>query len=625
MSSKSFQATRLGQPPKLNTREPAPQFGAYGHPVPHKPGRPLAAAAIVATLAVAHVALASDAEAQILGTAETYGVLAGSTVTNTGSSIIMGNVGVSPGAAVVGFPPGVVVPPGTIHAADANALQAQNDLTTAYNTLRGLPTQVDLTGQNLGGLNLGPAVYSFATSAQLTGLLTLNGQGNANAQFVFNIGTTLTTASNSVVLLINGANGNNVYWTVGSSATLGTSSVFAGNILADQSITLNTAATITCGRALARVGAVTLDSNTITLCARGGDDEDIPLDELGGEGVGGGQQATFGATRLFGSAIMAQAAFWMNGSGPDLTGVTPQTNRPMKLGAIASEEELALYSGYQPRTWRLWTSAFGGSSSFEGNDVYSPGLSTRTYGIGVGLDYEVDRTLLVGIAGGYTYTPFSVDNFLTSGQAEGGQFALYGVKRFGNAYVAGIAEYAHFSNKSDRSIDWVVDERATGQYSADGFYGRVETGWRQLFGAHWVTPYAAIDVAPFKFNGFTEDSDGILGLTFEAQSVTSVVSTLGVQFDTQLVMANGQRLTPFTRIAWAHEFNPDRRVESSLIMSPEVGFTTEGAFVASDAALVDVGLNLDVTEHTGLFAYFNGAFAESSQSYGGNGGVRISW
>jgi type VI secretion system secreted protein VgrG len=130
-------------------------------------------------------------------------------------------------------------------------------LTTAYNTLRGLPTQVDLTGQNLGGLNLGPAVYSFATSAQLTGLLTLNGQGNANALFVFNIGSALTTASNSVVLLINGANGNNVYWTVGSSATLGTSSVFAGNILADQSITLNTAATITCGRALARVGAVT--------------------------------------------------------------------------------------------------------------------------------------------------------------------------------------------------------------------------------------------------------------------------------------------------------------------------------------------------------------------------------
>jgi hypothetical protein len=315
--------------------------------------RPLSST-VVAGLVVAGLCVASldDANARILGTAETYGVLAGSTVTNTGSSVIMGNVGVFPGLAVVGFPPGIVVPPGVIHAGDAHAQQAQVDLTTAFNALNGLPSQVNLTGQNLGGLNLGPAVYSFATSAQLTGVLTLDGQGNTAAQFVFQIGTTLTTASNSAVLLINGANGNNVYWVVGSSATLGTNTVFAGNILADQSITLNTGATITCGRALAQNAAVTLDTNTITLCAQGGDGGDIPTDELGGEGVAGIQQTAFGASRLFGSAIMAQAGFWLSGGGPDFTGITPQQNRPMKLGAIASEQELALYSGYQPRTWR---------------------------------------------------------------------------------------------------------------------------------------------------------------------------------------------------------------------------------------------------------------------------------
>lgn len=587
--------------------------------------RLLPAAALLAAVAAAESALTSEARAQILGTAETYGVLAGSTVTNTGSSVIMGNVGVAPGLAVVGFPPGIVLPPGTIHAGDASAAQAQSDLTTAYNALRALPTQVDLTGQNLGGLNLGPAVYSFANSAQLTGLLTLNGQGNSAAQFVFNIGTTLTTASSSVVLLINGANGNNVYWTVGSSATLGSTSVFAGNILADQSITSNTGATITCGRALAQNGAVTLDSNTITLCAANGGGGDISQDQLGGEGVAGGQQAAFGAARLFGSAIMAQAATWMSGPGPDYNGITPQQNRAMKLGAAASEEEIALYSGYQPRTWRLWTAAFGGSSSFQGTGAGSPGLSTRTYGIGVGLDYEVDHSLLIGVAGSYTYTPFSVDDFLTSGQADGGQFALYGVKRYGAAYLAGIAQYAHFSNKSDRSIDWVVDDRSTGHYTGDGFYGRLETGWRQAYGPHWVTPYAAIDVAPFRFDGFTEESDGILGLTFGDQSVTSVVSTLGVQFDTLMVLENGQRLRPFTRVAWAHEFNPDRGVESSLLLSPEVSFSPEGAFVARDAALVDAGFQLDLTERTGLFAYFNGAFGDNSQSYGGNGGVKVSW
>jgi uncharacterized protein YhjY with autotransporter beta-barrel domain len=578
------------------------------------------------TAGFAVLLVSAEAEAQILGTAETYGVLAGSTVTNTGSSVIMGNVGVFPGLAVVGFPPGIVVPPGVIHAGDAHAQQAQIDLTTAFNALSGLPSQVDLTGQNLGGLNLGPAVYSFATSAQLTGVLTLDGQGNSAAQFVFQIGTTLTTASNSAVLLINGANGNNVYWVVGSSATLGTNTVFAGNILADQSITLNTGATITCGRALAENGAVTLDTNTITLCAQGGDGGDISTDELGGEGVAGSQQTAFGASRLFGSAIMAQAGFWLSGGGPDFTGITPQQNRPMKLGAITSEQELALYSGYQPRTWRLWTSGFGGTSSFQGDGSGdAPGLEARTIGIGTGLDYQVDRTLLVGVAGGYTYSPFSVDDLMTSGTVEGGHVALYGVKRFASIYLAGIAEYAHFYNETDRSIDWVVDNRSSGKFSADGFYGRLEAGWRKAYGSHWVTPFAGIDVAPLRTDGFTEESDGILGLTFGSNSVTSTISSLGVQFDTRIGLANGQLLTPFARVAWAHEFNPDRGVDSNLTLSPAAAFSTEGVFAASDVAKIDAGVKLDITENTGLFAYFNGEFGDNSQSYAGNGGIKVSW
>ena len=571
------------------------------------------------------IGLPQVAHAQILGTAETYGVLAGSTVTNTGPSVIMGNVGVSPGAAVVGFPPGIVVPPGTIHAADANAAQAQIDSTNAYNTLQALPFQVSLTGQDLGGLVLGPSVYNFANSAQLTGILTLNGLGNPAAQFVFQIGTSLTTASNSAVLLINGANGNNVFWAVGSSATLGTNTVFAGNILALTSITLNTGATITCGRALAQNGAVTLDTNTITLCAQGGGGGDIPIDELGGEGVGGAQQTAFGASRLFGSAIMAQAAFWLNG-GADLNGITPQRNRPLKLGAVASEEELALYTGYQPRTWRLWTAGFGGTSSFQGNGAFgSPDLSARTMGLGVGLDYQVDHSLLLGFAGGYTYSAFSVDELPTSGTVEGGHFGFYGVKRLGEVYLAGLADYEHFYNKENRFIDWVVDERANGKFGGDGFNGRLETGWRMAVGDHWLTPFAGIDVASLRFGDFTEDSSGILGLTVDSSTATSLVSSLGLQFDTLLTLANGQLLRPFARVAWEHEFYPDRGINSSLTLSPDVLFSSTAPFVAGDAARVDAGLQLDLTEHTGLFAYFDGEFADNSQSYAGNGGIRIMW
>ena len=196
-----------------------------------------------------------------LGSAQSFAVLGGSTVTNTGSSVITGDLGLSPGTSVTGFPPGIVVA-GTIHAADSLALAAQTSTTTAYNSLAGQPCTVSLTGQNLGGLTLTPGVYCFSSSAQLTGTLTLNALGNAAAVFIFQIGSTLTTASGSSVVMINGGTLCNVFWQVGSSATLGTTTSFLGNILALTSITLNTGASIA-GRALARNGAVTLDTNAV--------------------------------------------------------------------------------------------------------------------------------------------------------------------------------------------------------------------------------------------------------------------------------------------------------------------------------------------------------------------------
>jgi hypothetical protein len=203
-----------------------------------------------------------------LGTAGAFAVLAGSTVTNTGPTTIDGNVGVSPGSVITGFPPGSVTG-GTIHAADAVATQAQSDLTKAYNFAAGEACGNNLTGQNLGGLTLTPGVYCFNSSAQLTGTLILNALGNPNAGFVFEIGSTLTTASASAVDFINGGQGDNVFWQVGSSATLGTTTAFAGDILALTSITLNTNASIVCGRALARNGAVTMDTNNVTIHTAG--------------------------------------------------------------------------------------------------------------------------------------------------------------------------------------------------------------------------------------------------------------------------------------------------------------------------------------------------------------------
>ena len=200
-----------------------------------------------------------------LGQAGSFAVLGGSAVTNTGASVIVGDLGIWPNTAssITGFPPGTVI--GTIHAADAVAQQAQSDLTTAYDNLAGQACNTTLTGTDLGGLTLTSGVYCFTSAAQLTGILTLDAQGNPNAVFIFQIGTTLTTASNSSIRVINGGSNCNVYWQVGSSATLGTGTAFAGNVLALSSITATTGSSVS-GRMLARNGAATLDTNSMALC-----------------------------------------------------------------------------------------------------------------------------------------------------------------------------------------------------------------------------------------------------------------------------------------------------------------------------------------------------------------------
>jgi hypothetical protein len=199
----------------------------------------------------------------VLGDAGDFVILAGSTITSTGATALTGDLGVSPGTALTGFPPGTLT--GTQHLGNSTSASAMADLTTSYNDAAGRSVAPVVIAGNLGGLTLPPGLYKSTSSLEISsGDLTLDAKGNSDAVFIFQIASTLTTSSARKVILAGGAKATNIYWQVGSSATLGTTSSFRGTIMANQSITLNTGASLN-GRALARIGAVTLAGNAVVI------------------------------------------------------------------------------------------------------------------------------------------------------------------------------------------------------------------------------------------------------------------------------------------------------------------------------------------------------------------------
>jgi len=503
--------------------------------------------AATAALGLTMLAPASSVHAQTppLGTVATFAVLAGSTIANVGPTVLSGtatdpgNLGLSPGNAVGGFPPGLLTGPGaTIHISDAIAVQAQIDLTNAYNFLASRPTTANLTGQNLGGLTLTPGVYSFATAAQLTGSLTLNGLGNPNSVFIFNVGSALTTASASAVDLVNGAQGGNVFWRVGSSATLGATTSFVGDILANTSITLNTGARITCGAAWASTGAVTLDTNTIALCdliaaAAGGGN--------GGGGGGGGvvlgptgvpliasllptqandgQRAVANAIDTFvatGGALPAGFLGLFNLSPTNLANALTQLEGETgtgfaQAGVQAMNSFLSLVTnpyadrGFapegppprpalyyktavykaknqivaDPRRWNIWAAGYGGQSNLNGYAAAgSHDLTARAYGFATGLDYRLTPFSVVGFALGGGGTNFGLANGLGGGHSDMFQAAVYGLTRVNAAYVSAAIAYGWHQASTDRIVSVAGLDQLTADFSANNIGGRIEGGYR---------------------------------------------------------------------------------------------------------------------------------------------------
>ena len=545
---------------------------------------------VVATLGLMLFALTSPSHAQAppLGTAAGFGVLAGSTVTNalTSSSVITGNLGVFPAGGtpptltfpdITGFvfstPSGSVGPgtvTGTPYDAGAVAGVAQGDFWNAYGILAGRPPTAIMTGVDLGGKTLVPGIYFFASDAFLTGTvpLTLNGQGNPNSLFIFNITSALTTGPGSSVLLSNNAQGGNVFWRVGSSATLGTTTSFIGDILASTSIQLDGGDTISCGAAWAHTAAVTLNgtTSTITTCstpttasaasvlpssannseravanaidtfvANGGT---LPAGfanllsflspsqlanafaQLQGEAGTGAAQAGTQAMNSFLSLVTnpfennrpfapAETRPLMPVKAPiKALGYGPESPQSPANAAFASLDGAPFVGG---RRWGIWAAAYGGQSNTTGDLVAgSHDRSARTFGYATGLDYRVTPYTVVGFALGGGSTNFGLSDGFGGGHSDMFQAAVYSLTRVNAAYVSAALAYGWYRVSTDRYVTVAGTDHLTADFSANNVGGRIEGGYRFAIpgvfdsSGFGLTPYAALQVQAFHTPSYSE-------------------------------------------------------------------------------------------------------------------------
>ena len=321
-------------------------------------------------------------------------MLAGTGVTNTGPSVLNGDLDTYPTPAVTGFAPGVTM--GTKHAADAVALAAQNDLTTAYNAAAAAPSTSNVTGVDLGGKTLTPGVYTAAAGMALTGTVPLTLTGTADSVFIFQAGSTLITGANSSVVLAGGVQASNVFWQVGSSATLGTGTAFKGNILALTSITLTTGASVD-GRALARNGAVTLDSNVFGSLRRRPRRRPVNLGTAAAASVLAGTGVTNTGPSVLNGDLDTYPTPAVTGFAP---GVTMGTQHAADAVALAAQNDLT--TAYNAAAAAPSTSNVTGVDL--GGKTLTPGVYTAAAGDGAdrtgAADADRYRRLGVHLPGG---------------------------------------------------------------------------------------------------------------------------------------------------------------------------------------------------------------------------------
>lgn len=649
---------------------PKPEFG-------NRFRRPHLAVGTAVALLPMSMLFAGHAKGQEL---DSFAILAGSGITNTGPTTINGNIGSSPTGSYTGS--GSVSQTGSVYLADAVAARVQNDLTTLYNVLAARPTSPggNLTGVNLDGQNLLPGVYNFDTSAGLAsnGVLTLNGGGDPDAVFIFNIGSTLTVGSFAEIRLENAAQGGNVFFRVGSSATLNPSADFVGQIVAMTSIILETSADIECGAALARNGAVTMDSNTIGICVLDSasfvdslDDMDDSTTTSGNAGTvadaldayetGGGilpASFTILAASLTPEELTAALALL---AGETATGVSPSGMRAMDslLDALldhrtfpssspgqqdtssgpgtvsvlgyAKEEESAGAQPFAsaapkapPRSWSVWAGGYGGYAETDGDVATGAHERTsRDYGVAFGVDYYLDNRTTLGIAFAKGWTGFDIGEF-GSGDSDTYHVALHVRTESDVAYVAGAVAYGYNDVSTDRTVMIGGTDRFVADFGAQNVAGHIEAGYR----LGWITPYAALRGQVFMTPAYSEVTvAGVstYALDYQSRTATSLRSELGAGVEWSQDNAGDGTLTLRARAAWVHEYMSDTGVAAQFQSLAGAGFTVVGAEPDADSIQLSAGAELGLPGGMFLASSIGGRFGAHAQSYSGNIKLGYDW
>jgi len=598
------------------------------------------------TLALASSLWGQGAFAQVvdLGTASKFTVLAGSGITNTGTTLIAGDVGTFPTTSQTGF--GSITFTGTNQAGNAVTQLAKADLSTAYNDAAGRSVNFVLPAQ-IGGLTLLPGVYRNASSVGLTGIVTLDAGGDPDAVWIFQIGSTLVTASNSGVFLINEAQACHVFWQVGSSATLGTNTDFSGTIIASESITANTGATVL-GRLLALNGAVTLDTNTIAeaickqivataqttnpsvntdtptitelknaliLAAQLVNVSTLPgLTSIYSQGFAQFDTEVFSLQERFADLRMASRdSGAVDGLPPRFipSGKNPWGGKNPKAGAVLPKE-IALAEDNRMGFFINGT----GDSITAGDDNYDG----KTLGTSLGVDWRLNDRWVTGVTLAYSHTR---GDLINDGkvEADGAKAALYALYDRGGFYTEGLIGGGYNSYDIERSA---FLGKARGNTNGAQFDTYVGMGYDVTSGGWTITPMASLLYTVVGIDGYDEIGS-LVPLKIESQQASSLRVRLGprVAYTSQV---GSVRVTPSISAQWQHEFGDDELpFQARFSNDPSHLFTVYGPKIGRDSLLITAALNVAWKRYAAYLAYQADLGRENYERQSLLLGFRVSW